>query len=159
MGYVVQPDGADRSVWALGSLVTALATTADTGDRFELLRYSAREGDAAPLHSHLEASEAFYVTRGQLTMLVGEDELTVPSGWFSLVSAGEPHAFRVDSPTATFLQLMAPGGIFPFFKEIGEPAPATTLPPVSDEPWDIDALVEAMERHGMEVLGPPPGMR
>lgn len=157
MGYLIQPDEAERSVWALGSLVTALATNTDSRDRFELLRYSARKGDAAPEHSHPEASEAFYVTEGQLTMLIGEHELTVPSGSFSFVSPGEPHAFRVDSPTATFLQFMAPGGIFPFFEEIGEPAPSTTLPPVSDEPWDIDALVEAMGRHGMEVLGPPPG--
>lgn len=158
MGCVISPDQDDRSVWALGSLVTALATTADTGDRFELLRYSAREGDAAPVHTHPKASESFYVTEGQLTMLVGEDELTVPSGSFSLVSPGEPHAFRVESPTATFLQIMTPGGIFPFFKEIGEPAPSATLPPVSDEPWDIDALLGAMERHGMEVVAPPPGM-
>ena len=28
----------------------------------------------------------------------------------------------------------------------------------SDEPWDIDALLPAMERHGIEVLGPPLGM-
>ena len=52
MGYVMQSGDSDRSVWALGSLVTALATAADTGDRFELLRYSAREGDAAPVHAH-----------------------------------------------------------------------------------------------------------
>ncbi len=157
MNYVRQPVEADRAVWALGSLVTALATTAETGDRFELLRYSAREGDAAPVHTHPDASESFYITEGQLTMLIGDDELTAPSGSFSFVSPGQPHAFRVESPTATFLQFMTPGGIFPFFEEIGEPAPSTTLPPVSDEPWDIDALLKAMERHGMEVVGPPPG--
>lgn len=90
-------------------------------------------------------------------MLVGDDELTAPSGSFSFVSPGQPHAFWVDSATATFLQFMAPGGIAAFFEEIGEPGPSTTLPPVSDEPWNIDVLVEAMERHGMEVVGPPPG--
>lgn len=158
MSHVLQAREGNRLVWALGSLVRALATTADTDDRFELLEYTAREGDAAPVHAHPEASESFYVTEGRLTMLVGENELTVSSGSFSYVSPGERHAFRVDSPTATFLQLMTPGGILPFFEEIGEPAQSATLPPVSDEPWDIDALLEAMERHGMEVLGPPPGM-
>lgn len=91
-------------------------------------------------------------------MLVGGDEVKTTAGSFSFIPSGQPHAFRIDSATAKFLQFMAPGGIFPFFEEIGEPAPSPTLPPPSDEPWDIDALLAAMQRHGMEVLGPPPGM-
>lgn len=91
-------------------------------------------------------------------MFVGEGEVAAEAGSFTFVAPGERHAFRVDSPQARFLQLMTGGGILPFFQEIGEPAKVATLPPPSDEEWDVDALVQAMERHGMEVLGPPPGM-
>lgn len=159
MGYLQQPDESKRLVWALGSLVNARATTEDTGGRFELLEYTAREGDAAPVHTHAEESESFYVLEGEVVLLVGDDEMTATAGSFAFVPPGERHAFRVDSPTATFLQFMTSGGILPFFEEIGEPAPSATLPRSSDEPWDVDALLRAMEKHGMEVLGPPLGVR
>lgn len=157
MGYVLRRDEDKGLVWALGSLVNARATTDETGGLFELLEYTGREGDAAPIHIHPEASESFYVLEGDLTMLVGAEKLRATAGSFSFIAPGERHAFQVDSPTAKFLQLMAPGGIFPFFQEVGEPAPSATLPPPSDEPWDVDALLEAMERHGMQVVGPPLG--
>lgn len=157
MGYVQQPDDSQRLVWALDSLVNARATIDDTGGRFESLEYTAREGDAAPVHTHPDESESFYVLEGQVTMLVGEDEVETSAGSFTFVPPREPHAFRVDSPTAKFLQLMTSGGILPFFEEIGEPATSATLPQPSDEPWDIDALVKAMDKHGMQVLGPPLG--
>lgn len=158
MGYFQNADGGSRLLWVLGALVNARATTADTAGLFELLEYTAREGDAAPVHKHPGQSESFYMLRGEVTMFVGSDEMVAGAGSFTYVSPGEPHTFRVDSPEARFLQLMTSGGILPFFQEVGEPAPAATLPPPSAEPWDVDALVEAMERHGMEVLGPPPGM-
>lgn len=158
LDHVLQRGERKRSVWALGSLVSALATPADTDGAFEALEYTAREGDSAPIHAHPNSWECFHVIEGQLAMLVGEEECTAPVGSFSFVPPGERHAFRVISPTATFLQFMTPGGIFSFFEEIGEPAPSATLPPVTDEPWDVNSLLEAMERHGMEVLGPPLGM-
>lgn len=139
MGYVQQPDESERLVWALDSLVNARATTDGTQGRFELLEYTAREGDAAPVHAHANESESFYVLQGQVTMLVGEDEVQTTAGSFTFIPPGERHAFRVDSPTAKFLQFMTSGGILPFFEEIGEPATSATLPRSSDEPWDIDA--------------------
>lgn len=158
MSYVLRRDESNRLLWVLGSLVSAKATTADTQGAFELLEYTAQEGDAAPVHTHPDSSESFYILEGEVTLFVGDDELQAPAGSFAFVSPGERHAFRVSSPTATFLQLMAGGGILPFFEEVGETAPSRTMPPPSSEPPDIDALVQAMERHGMQVLGPPPGM-
>lgn len=157
MSYVLQRNESKRLLWVLGSLVQARATIDDTSGAFELLEYTAREGDAAPVHSHPASSEAFYVLEGEVEMVVGNQEVLARTGSFTLVSPGERHAFRIATPTATFLQLMTGRGMLPFFEEVGEPASSATLPPHSIEPWDIDALVQAMQRHGMEVLGPPPG--
>lgn len=159
MGYIQHRGESKRLVWALGSLVNARATTDDTQGRFELLEYTAREGDATPIHVHAEQSESFYVLEGQVTVLVGEDEAQTTAGSFTFIPPGERHAFRVDSPTAKLLQFMTSGGILPFFEEIGQPATSATLPQASDEPWDIDALLQAMEKHGMKVLGPPLRMK
>lgn len=158
IGYIRRSDEDQRLIWALGSLVKALATPADTGGVFEVLEYAGRQDDAAPVHIHPQASEAFYILEGKLTILLDQQEVQATAGSFSFIPPGEAHAFRIDSPTATFLQFMAPGGIFAFFEEIGESAPSAAIPPVEDESWDIDALLEAMERHGMQVLGPPLGM-
>ena len=158
MGQVGQRDERERLLWVLGALVKARATTADTDGLVELLEYTGRKGDAAPVHIHPEQSESFYVLEGQVTIFLQERVIEAASGSFAFVSPGQRHTFRVESRQATFLQFMTSGGIFPFYKEVGEPAPSATLPPPSDEPWDIEALVNAMERHGMEVLGPPPGM-
>ncbi len=158
MGSVGQRDERERLLWVLGSLVNARATTTDTGGLFELLEYTGREGDAAPFHTHAEESESFYVLDGRITFFVGDREIEAMPGSFTFVPSGERHAFRIESSEATFLQFMTAGGILPFFEEVGEPAPAATLPPPSNEPWDIEFLVNAMERHGMQVLGPPPGM-
>jgi len=155
MSYVLQRDESKSLVWALGALVNARATSADTGGQFEVLEYTSRAGDAAPIHAHREEAESFYILDGEVTVLLGEEQIKTTAGSFIFISPRQAHAFRVDSPTARFLMLVMPPRLHAFFKEIGEPAPSAILAPPSDEPWDIVALTDASERHGMEVLGPP----
>ena len=57
---------------------------------------------------------------------------------------GIPHTFTVDSPTARFILLNAPGG----FERMFELAPKT-----------VDDAVNALRRYGVEVVGPHPRER
>jgi hypothetical protein len=66
------------------------------------------------------------------------------------------HAYVVTSATARFLTLHMPGGFEQFAAEVGEPAPALTLPPVPAGPPDLAALARAAAPHGITILGPPP---
>jgi hypothetical protein len=51
------------------------------------------------------------------------------------------------------LQLTSPAGFEDFAAEVGRPAASATLPEPS--PPDMAALVQAAERAGHEILGPP----
>lgn len=156
MGFVRKPDEGDL-VWALGALVAGKATGEDTGGTLEVIEHRGPEGYAAPVHTHINEAEAFYVLEGQVTFVVGDDEVKGASGYFAFVPPKEKHAFRVDSPTARFLMLVTPARLMPFFEEIGESALSATIPPPPEGEPDLDALVASAARHGMEVLGPPPG--
>lgn len=159
MGYVLDANEGKKLVWALGGLVNSRAASDQTDGLFDLLEHTGRAGYASPIHTHLNESESFYVIEGQVTFVVGEEEVTAKAGSFAYVPPKEPHAFRVDSPTARFLMLVTPSRLLPFFEEIGEPALSPSLPPAPEDPPDEQALVEAATRHGMEILGPPPGMQ
>ncbi|MFQ5967371.1 MAG: cupin domain-containing protein [Acidimicrobiia bacterium] len=155
-GFVRQPEEGEL-VWALGALVNGKAVGRDTEGLFELLEHTGPEGYASPVHAHVNEAEAFYILEGQVYMIIGEEEFKATAGSFAYVPAKEKHAFRVDSPTAKFLMAVLPARLMPFFEEIGEPALSATIPPPPPGPPDLDSLVEAATRHGMEVLGPPPG--
>lgn len=158
MGYVLKDGEGKKLVWALGALVNSRAGADETRGSFELLEHTGPEGYASPVHTHLNESESFYVIEGQVTFVIGDEEVQATAGSFAHIPATEAHAFRVDSPTARFLMLVTPSRLLPFFEEIGEPALSPSLPPAPDGPPDVEALAQAATRHGMEILGPPPGM-
>lgn len=70
------------------------------------------------------------------------------------VPAGAPHAFRVDSEVARFLDLTTPQHEG-FMRAAGEPAGERVLPPQG--PPDMEKLEAAAKEYGVEILGPPPG--
>lgn len=82
-----------------------------------------------------------------------------PLGSFAFVPPKVQHAFRVASPQARFLTIVAPAGLRAFFEEMGGPAasrpPQAGLPPAEGPP-DLQHLEEVAARHGVTILGPPP---
>ena len=83
----------------------------------------------APLHTHESESEGFYVLEGEVSVVVGDRTLTVTAGSFAFVPPKVRHAFRVVSPEAKFLTIIAPAGLRAFFEEMGGPAASRSLPP------------------------------
>lgn len=156
MGFVRRPEEG-KLIWALGALVNGKASGEETGGRLEVIEHTGPEGYASPLHTHVEEAESFYVLEGQLTVVLGEAETKATAGCFAYVPPKEAHAFRVDSPTARFLMLVTTPRLLPFFEEVGEPGLSATLPPPPEGPPDATLLAQIAERHGMEILGPPPG--
>lgn len=67
-------------------------------------------GGPAP-HTHEGEDDAFYVLEGELTFMVGEDEIAAPAGTFVLVPPDVLHSFanRSDTP-ARILNIHAPAG-------------------------------------------------
>ena len=145
-----------RALWFLDGLVTWKAVGADTGGRYELVEQLGAAAYAAPLHIHANETEGFYVVDGELTMVVGELRFRAGPGAFGYVPIGVPHAFRVESPTATFLTFITPPGLEGYFEELGEVAGTRTLPPAGLILRDAARIEAVATKYGTRILGPFP---
>ena len=118
----------------------------------------APRGVATPLHVQAEDHESFYVLEGALTFYLEDGEpIPASAGSFVHIPKGTPHAFRVDSETARFLDLTTPQHVH-FMRAAGEPAQGRELPPAG--PPDAETVVKVnaiAQQYGVEILGPPPG--
>ncbi|MFI5690620.1 cupin domain-containing protein [Kribbella sp. NPDC051586] len=86
---------ADEAEVLSASGVTLLADVPDTHGHLTSHRSIFRPGkEGAPPHQHREAAELFFVLKGSLRVLVGEDLVTLEQGDFLLVPPNTPHAFE-----------------------------------------------------------------
>jgi mannose-6-phosphate isomerase-like protein (cupin superfamily) len=149
--------GEGPRVWHLGALLTFKATTEATAGRFWAKELLAPRGVAVPRHVHTHEDEVFYVLDGEVSVHIGDDVIHAEGGSLLWGPRAVPHAFRIESETAKVLVFSMPGGYDRFFFDTGTPATAPTLPPPATDPPDLDALVAAAGKHGVDIVGPPPG--
>jgi mannose-6-phosphate isomerase-like protein (cupin superfamily) len=91
--------------------VEFLALSADT-PRFNLSIITMAPGRKGPeAHVHDDEDDAFYVLNGELTFVIGHDEICAPAGTFVLVPPGAVHTFlnRTSRPVR-ILNIHAPAG-------------------------------------------------
>lgn len=84
---------ADFETWQASLLeesATRLGAVLDPGGRVAIL---ARGTDGPPPHYHRQSSETFFILRGALVVLAGEQVLTLKEGDFLSVPRSTPHAF------------------------------------------------------------------
>jgi quercetin dioxygenase-like cupin family protein len=96
--------------------VEFLARTADT-PRFTFGIIDFAPGRELEAHVHDGEDDAFYVLEGELTFVLGDDDVAAPPGTFVLVPPGVRHGFRNDGDSPVrILNIHAPGG---FDRRIG----------------------------------------
>jgi quercetin dioxygenase-like cupin family protein len=80
--------------------VTLLADTPATGGHLTSHRSIFKPGkEGAPPHLHKEASELFFVLKGSLRVLTGDDLITLDHGDFLVVPPNTAHAFEAAGTT------------------------------------------------------------
>jgi quercetin dioxygenase-like cupin family protein len=136
--------------WFLGSRVWMRATAAQTGGGLGLIEQLVPPGFGSPYHVHHHEDEAFYVLAGAIRFFSEGRSWVLGPGGFAFLPRGIPHGFRTegDAPSRSLL-LAAPGGFEGFVAEL-----STEEPPAG--PPDMDALVAAAGRYGLEIFGPLP---
>lgn len=154
------PASADTSdaYWFIGELIRIRIAGDETDDRFAFAEHTGARGVETPWHVQPNDDEAWYVVEGQLSFWIGSSDappVTAGPGATILAPRGTPHAFRVDSALARYVTVHTPAGHDRFYRDAGHPAPDLVLPPPG--PPDMPRLMQACDRHGIEILGPPPG--
>lgn len=147
----------DRSVWYNGSLMTFLATAEDTEGKFALIEAVARKGNTPPPHIHHREDEIFYVVEGEITASVGNKTIKATPGTLVFMPRDMVHSFTIESEQVRMLVLLTPAGMEGWFKELGVPASAMTLPPEADLPFsEIQRMLAAAPKYGIEFVPPEP---
>jgi mannose-6-phosphate isomerase-like protein (cupin superfamily) len=151
-GYVLTPADGEQ-LWFLDTRMCVKAGADQTGGAFTLIEWSAPVGFGPPLHIHNREDEAFYLLEGQLAIDCGDKRWTVGPGDFAFLPRGIPHSFVVTEGPVSGLQITTPSGFEQFIAELGRPAQGPGLPAPS--PPDIPLLIEAGQRFGHQIVGPP----
>jgi mannose-6-phosphate isomerase-like protein (cupin superfamily) len=96
--------------------VEFLARTTDT-PRFTFGIIDFAPGRELETHTHPDEDDAFYILEGELTFVLGEQEVLAAPGTFVLVPPGVVHGFRNQGKRAVrMLNIHAPAG---FDRRIG----------------------------------------
>ena len=96
--------------------VEFLARTVDS-PRFNFGIIEIAPGRALQAHVHDDEDDAFYIVEGEMTFVLGQEEVLAPPGTFVLVPPGVEHGFRNDGAgPVRMLNIHAPAG---FDRRIG----------------------------------------
>jgi quercetin dioxygenase-like cupin family protein len=152
---LVRPAGEGRTIAVVGDVYRFLATGEETNGKYALFEAYVSPGGGPPPHVHSREEEGFYVLEGEIAFTIGDRRLIAHAGLFANMPVGMPHSFKneTDKP-ARMLILLAPAGLERMFFEVGVPVPAgatTAAPPMKDE---IERLLAAAPRYGIEIKLP-----
>jgi quercetin dioxygenase-like cupin family protein len=151
----------DTTMFYMGSLMSFLAISGDTGGRFALMEYQAQPGNEPPPHSHDWENEACYVLEGVMEMYCDGKVLLVNPGQFAFIPQGMPHAFYIRSANFRMLILsQATGqhdvGLDSYFTSMATPAERMQLPKdaITYQMADPAEAVRIAAEHGIHILSP-----
>jgi quercetin dioxygenase-like cupin family protein len=153
---IVVADREGEPLWFNHDLLVFKSTCAQTDGAFILLEQTSQRGKMTPLHRHPNEDETFIVLDGELLLNIDGTNHPGRAGSVISVPRGSPHAFVVTADIFKGLILFTPGNepCEAWLRAAGDPAPAYELP--EPGPPDIARLTAAADKHGVEILGPPP---
>jgi quercetin dioxygenase-like cupin family protein len=153
----IKQAGEGRTIAVVGDVYRFLATGEDTSGRYALFEALVSPGGGPPPHVHSREEEGFYVLEGEISFFVGDKRLVANAGMFANMPVGTPHSFKNESgKPARMLISVAPAGLERMFFEVGVPVPSgatTAAPPTMGE---IERLLAAAPRYGIEIKLPGP---
>jgi mannose-6-phosphate isomerase-like protein (cupin superfamily) len=143
--------------WYGDSLFEFLVPSEATGGKLSVFLATLVGSFSPPRHVHTREDEVFHVLDGDVTFELDGRRLLAGPGTSVFVPRGVPHTFRIDSPVARLLGVIAPGAFEQLFRNLSVPAGERALPQPGTVPLDIPAVMTEQARLGTEVVGPPLG--
>jgi quercetin dioxygenase-like cupin family protein len=152
---IIKQLGEGRVIAVVGDVYRFLATGDDTNGKYALWEAIVPPGGGPPPHVHSHEEEGFYILDGKITFTINGERVMVTAGMFANMPVGTPHSFKNESAkTARMLISVAPAGLEKMFCEVGVPVPEgaiTAAPPTHEE---IERLLAAAPRYGIEIQLP-----
>ena len=155
MAYKRRPS-LDSSKWYMGSLLTFLAESKDTGGSFTLIEGLLKPGSEPPPHVHGREDELFYVLEGEMDVYVENEVFKAGAGECLFLPRFKPHTFIVRSPQLRNLVLIVPGGLEGCFRARSSPAEKLELPTGAATylTSNLEPVIRAFEKYGARFLSP-----
>lgn len=153
---LIRKSGEGRCIGIVGDFYRFLATGDETDGKYATFEALVPPGGGPPPHIHSREEESFLVLEGEITFQLGDERIMAEAGTFLNMPIGSLHCFKneTDRP-AKMLISVAPAGLEQMFLEVGQPVAAGTdvAPPPTQA--DIEKLLAAAPRYGVEILPPP----
>ena len=157
MNPTIRQPAEGRTIAVVGDGYRCLATGEDTNGKYALWEAVVPPGGGPPPHVHSREEEGFYVLEGEIILFIGDQLLVASAGTFANMLFDTPHSFKNEGgKPARMLISVAPAGLEQMFFEVGVPVPpgaVTAAPPTKEE---IERLLAAAPRYGVEIKVPPP---
>ena len=145
------------SVNYMGSLLTFLAESKDTGGAFSLFEILLKPGNEPPPHIHHTEDELYYVLEGEASVYIEEEEFEIKSGDCIFLPREKAHAFIVRAERFRMLFLTQPGGAEGYFRTMMS-SPASILELPQEAPTysttDVQEAIDLGTQYGLEFLDP-----
>jgi quercetin dioxygenase-like cupin family protein len=141
--------------WYGNSLWEVLVPNDATSGKLSVFQATMPEGFSPPRHIHTREDEVFLVVDGEVCFDIDGELRIAGPGAALYMPRGVPHTFRIQSPSARLLGVMAPGAFEELFRNLSVPAQQRTLPAPGIVPFDVPAVMAEQERLGTLVVGPP----
>ena len=92
----------------MGSLLTFLAESKDTGGSFTLIEGLLKPGNEPPPHVHGREDELFYILEGEMDVYVGNEVFEAGAGECLFLPRLKPHTFLSGLPGSAVLSCSCP---------------------------------------------------
>ena len=152
---LIRKRGEGSAIWMLGGLYEVKLNADETGGALTFMEFTIPVGTGPPPHIHSQ-DEVVYILEGTATYLIGDQTTEVGPGSTIYIPKGTQETFEPKT-TLRMIAVYLPGGMDRFFAEAGEPAQRREVPAPPSGPPDFEKLAAIGRRHGLELVGPPPG--
>ncbi len=139
-------------VWSMapGRSSTIKLRNVETDESIMMFEEVAPVGTVTPMHLHHDSDEVAYVLSGEITFKIGDVVTVGGPGTCAFMPRDVPHAWKsTGAETGRVLFLYTPGQAGKLFEEMAEQ-------PVAVDPTNPDEFGPIVERHGWQLVGPPP---
>ena len=155
-GFVVLPGQAPTCEMQPGRLAALKLQSGQTGESVMVFEEVMPAGAETPLHLHHGSDEVACVLSGEFTFKIGHEVSVGGPGTCAFMPRGIAHAWKntgVEAGRALFIYTPAEAG--KLFEDFRRAQSGESAIPLSSGATFAD-FAELYQRHGWEVLGPPP---